>query len=124
MSTSQISCVIIDDEENSIKVLSRFLQEYCPDVKILGTGNNVDTGIEAILEHNPQLVFLDIEMPLGSGFDLLEKIGTHKFHVVFITAYDHYAIQAIKGQAVDYILKPVDIDDLVSAVEKVKKKIK
>ena len=124
MSSSQISCVIIDDEENAIKVLTRFIQEYCPDLKILGTGNNIDSGIEVILEQNPQLVFLDIEMPLGSGFDLLEKVGDREFHVVFITAYDHYAIKAIKEQAIDYILKPVDIDDLINAVEKVKKKIK
>lgn len=124
MSSSTISCVIIDDEENAVRVLSKFLEEYCPDVEILGSAHNIKDGADAIVEHNPQLVFLDIEMPLGSGFDLLEKVGDRKFHVVFITAYDHYAVQAIKEEAVDYVLKPIDIDDLVAAVEKVKKKIK
>lgn len=124
MSSSQITCVLVDDEENATKVLSKFIESYCPDVNLVGIANSMNDGIATIEEHNPQLVFLDIEMPLGTGFDLLEKLGDRKFHVVFVTAYDHYAIQAIKNQAVDYILKPVDIDDLVAAVEKVKKKIK
>lgn len=124
MSTAQISCVIVDDEENAVNVLSKFIENYCPDVNILATANSMNDGIKAIEDNDPQLVFLDIEMPLGTGFDLLEQMGDRKFHVVFITAYDHYAIQAIKNQAVDYILKPVDIDDLINAVEKVKKKIK
>ncbi len=124
MSSSQITCVLVDDEENATKVLSKFIESYCPDVNLVGIANSMNDGIATIEKHNPQLVFLDIEMPLGTGFDLLEKLGDRKFHVVFVTAYDHYAIQAIKNQAVDYILKPVDIDDLVAAVEKVKKKIK
>ena len=124
MSSSKIGCVIVDDEENAIRVLSKFLDGYCPDVEILGTANNIDEGVATIEEHNPQLVFLDIEMPLGSGFDLLERVSDRKFHVIFITAYDHYAINAIKEGAVDYILKPIDIDDLVNSVEKVKKKLK
>ncbi len=124
MSSSQISCVLVDDEENATKVLSKFLASYCPDVDVVEVAHSMDKGIAAIEKHNPQLVFLDIEMPMGTGFDLLEKLGDRKFHVVFVTAYDHYAIQAIKNQAIDYILKPVDIDDLVAAVEKVKKKIK
>ncbi len=124
MSSSQITCVLVDDEENATKVMSKFLESYCPDVNVLAIAHSMEGGIKAIEEHNPQLVFLDIEMPMGTGFDLLEKLGDRKFHVVFVTAYDHYAIQAIKNQAIDYILKPIDIDDLVASVEKVKKKIK
>lgn len=121
--SEQISCVLIDDEPNAVKVLNKFIESYCPTVNVVGTANNIENGITAIEELNPQLVFLDIEMPMGSGFDLLERVGDRKFHVVFITAYDHYAVQAIKNEAVDYILKPVDIDDLVNAVNKVTKKL-
>lgn len=121
--SEQISCVIIDDEPNAVNVLSKFIESYCPTVNVLGTANNIEDGVAAIEEHNPQLVFLDIEMPMGSGFDLLARVEDRKFHVVFITAYDHYAVQAIKNEAVDYILKPVDIDDLVNAVNKVTKKL-
>ncbi|MDE0771772.1 MAG: LytTR family DNA-binding domain-containing protein [Salibacteraceae bacterium] len=124
MSSSQITCVLVDDEENATKVMSKFLESYCPNVDVLAIAHNMENGIKAIEENNPQLVFLDIEMPNGTGFDLLERMGDKRFHVVFVTAYDHYAIQAIKNQAIDYILKPIDIDDLVAAVEKVKKKIK
>lgn len=120
---NQISCVIIDDEPNAIKVLSKFIESYCPSLEVLGTANDIDGGVAVIEDNNPQLVFLDIEMPMGSGFDLLSRLQDRKFHVVFITAYDHYAVQAIKSQAIDYILKPVDIDDLVDAVNKVTKKL-
>ena len=121
--SQSISTVIIDDEINAVNVLTKFLDMYCPEINVMAAAHNVEDGIAAIEANKPQLVFLDIEMPLGSGFDLLEKVGDRKFHVVFITAYDHYAIQAIKNEAIDYVLKPIDIDDLKTAVDKVKAKL-
>jgi two-component system LytT family response regulator len=117
----KIKTVLIDDEPNALEVLKKLIVNYCPELKIYGTGHNLKTGKAAIEQHKPDLVFLDIEMPLGSGFDLLKSLPNRDFHVIFTTAYDQYALKAIKEQALDYILKPIDIDDLTAAVEKVKK---
>ncbi|MCB0484455.1 MAG: response regulator transcription factor [Flavobacteriales bacterium] len=116
-----IKTVLIDDEPNALEVMRKLIENYCPGIIICGTAHNLVTGIEAIQQHKPQLVFLDIEMPLGSGFDLLRELPDRDFHVIFTTAYDQYALKAIKEQAIDYILKPIDIDDLCDAVDKVKK---
>lgn len=117
----RIKTLIIDDEPNALEVLRKLIENYCPDLFICGTAHNFETGQKAIDTHKPDLVFLDIEMPIGSGFDLLESLPDRNFHVIFTTAYDQYALKAIKEQALDYILKPIDIDDLTASVEKVKK---
>ncbi len=115
-----ISSVIIDDEQESRKAVSNILLKYCNDIEILGEADNVASGIRLIKNKQPDLVFLDIQMPDGTGFNLLESFNNINFHVVFITAYDQYAIKAIKFSAVDYILKPIDPQQLIDAVEKVR----
>ncbi len=115
-----IRSVIIDDEPESRVAVSNILTNYCTDVKILGEAFDVASGIKLLKKHLPDVVFLDIQMPDGTGFKLLENFNEINFHVVFITAYDQYAIKAIKFSALDYILKPIDPQQLIDAVEKIK----
>ncbi|MFN7601019.1 MAG: LytR/AlgR family response regulator transcription factor [Bacteroidota bacterium] len=115
-----MKCVIVDDEQDSRQILANYLTKYCPDVEVCGFGQSVETGLEAIRQHQPDLVFLDIEMPYGNCFDLLEQAGNYTFEIVFVTAFGNYAIKALNQSAAYYLLKPVDIDELVKAVEKIK----
>jgi len=117
---NRIKTLIIDDEIDAREALRLALEKYCPDVKILASCAIPEEGIQSIRELQPQLVFLDIQMPHLSGFDLLAEIGEIDFAVIFVTAYNHYAIKAIKFSALDYLLKPIDPDDLVIAVQKAK----
>src|SRR4051812_42014024 len=114
-----IKAIIVDDEELGRTVLTNLIRKYVPDVAIVGEAGSVKDAIKVIGELNPSLVFLDIEMPGGSGFDLLEKIGAPSFSVIFTTAYNQYAVKAFKYSAVDYLLKPINIDELTKAVQKV-----
>src|SRR5688572_6797954 len=116
-----IKAVIVDDEKDSRQILANYLNKYCPDVTVCGFGESVSTGLDAIKKHQPDIVFLDIEMPYGNGFDLLEKCTDFTFETVFVTAFDNYAIQALNQSAAYYLLKPIDIDELIKAVEKIKK---
>lgn len=113
--------IIIDDEESVRKTLGKLLNQYCPNVKILGEASGVESGAKAIKKHHPDLVLLDIKMDDGTGFDLLKKLEPVDFKIIFITAYDQFAIKAIKFSALDYILKPIDPDDLTSAIGKADK---
>ncbi len=115
-----MNAVIIDDEKDSRQILANYLDKYCPDVTVCGFGESVSTGLEIIQNVRPDIVFLDIEMPYGNGFDLLDKLGVVTFETVFVTAFDNYAIQALNQSAAYYLLKPIDIDELVKAVEKIK----
>lgn len=115
-----IRCVIIEDEAKSRETLKGLLNRFCPDVLVVGEGTGVQSGREAIELHHPDLVFLDIEMPDGSGFRLLEKLSDINFEVVFTTAFEQFAIKAIRYAALDYLLKPIVPEELVAAVEKVK----
>lgn len=117
-----IKAIIIDDEEDARKVLSLSLKKFCPEIEILALCESPIEGLEKIGSLKPNLVFLDVQMPNMSGFDVLEKIPKIDFEVIFVTAFDRYAIKAIKFSALDYLLKPIDVDDLISAVEKVKRK--
>jgi len=115
-----IKAVIVDDEEDSRKILANYLAKYCVDVEVCGFGESVATGKEVIKMHNPDVVFLDIEMPFGNGFDLLDSIKEIAFETVFVTAFDHYAIQALNQSAAYYLLKPICIDELINAVNKIR----
>jgi two-component system, LytTR family, response regulator len=114
--------LIIEDEEKSRNMLAGIIQKNCPQLTVVGLAKNVKEGVELIQSLHPELVFLDISMPDGSGFDLLEKVQDQKFELIFATASDQHAIRAIKFSACDYLLKPIDIDELKAAVEKAFKK--
>lgn len=116
-----IKTVIIDDEAEGRNVVSNVLKNYCPEVEILGEADSVSSGFNLIKKTNPDLVFLDIQMPDGTGFSLLEQINEINFHVVFVTAYEQYAIKAFKYSAIDYLLKPIDPQMLIEAVEKIRR---
>ena len=115
---STLSCLIIDDEEDARRYLSMMINEFCPQLNILGEADSVVTGKEAIKNLQPDIVFLDIHMPGGSGFDLLKALGPIDFILIFTTAYDRYAIKAFRFSALDYLLKPVEPDLLVEVIEK------
>ncbi|MBK6626458.1 MAG: response regulator transcription factor [Flavobacteriales bacterium] len=118
-----LNAILIDDEANAREKLGFMLEQYCAaSVKLVAQARNVEEGLAAIAAHRPQLVFLDVEMPGESGFDLLRRVGRPEFEVVFTTAHDHYAIKAIKFAAVDYLLKPIDVDQLREAIARVVEK--
>jgi two-component system LytT family response regulator len=114
-----VRAIIVEDEGRSADVLKSLVEKYCAGVQIVAVAQTVTNAIEAITEHKPSLVFLDVELPDGTGFKVLENTDPDLFEIIFVTAYEHYAIKAIKSCALDYLLKPVDIDELVTAVNKV-----
>jgi two-component system LytT family response regulator len=111
--------IIVDDEPDAVNFIRSIIEEYCPKLEVVGKAHSARDGAKAILAKNPDVVFLDVEMPHGSGFDLLSNFPEKTFDVIFITAFNHYAIKAIKFSAVDYILKPININEFISAVDKV-----
>ncbi len=117
-----IKTLIIEDEQKSREMLAGLIEKNCPGLMVAGLAKNVKEGVEQIQALKPELVFLDISMPDGSGFDLLEQVAGHKFELIFATASDAHAIRAIKYSACDYLLKPIDIDELKAAVDKVVRK--
>jgi len=117
--STQIKTIIVDDESDAVNFISSIIKEYCPKLEIAGTAQSIKDGRKLIIDKSPDLVFLDVEMPHGSGFDLLSYFPEKSFDVIFITAFNHYAIRAIKFSAVDYILKPININEFIQAVDKV-----
>jgi two-component system LytT family response regulator len=117
-----MKAIIIDDEKKSRETIFFLLERYCPNVNVVAQADGYISGMAAIKETNPDVIFLDIQMPDGNGFKLLEDIGNINFDVIFTTAFDQYAIKAIKYSALDYLLKPIAPDDLKAAVDKVEKK--
>ncbi|MBS1765234.1 MAG: response regulator transcription factor [Bacteroidetes bacterium] len=113
-----LQTLIVDDEKRGRELLKMILTTNCPEVKIIGEAANIKEAQQLIVQHEPDLVLLDIEMPGGSGFDLLTKFDEINFEIIFITAFDKYAIKAIKFSAMDYILKPVDEEELVKAIKR------
>jgi two-component system LytT family response regulator len=113
-----IKAIIIDDEPYSCESLATLLERYCPQVKVIDTCHSGLSALQSIKEYEPQLAFLDIEMPQMNGFELLEKLPEVNFQLIFTTSYDQYAIKAIKFSALDYLLKPIDREELQKAVHK------
>ena len=113
-----LTAIIIDDEQKGRIALKQKLHDYCPDVTISGEAENGMEGIKLIETIQPHIVFLDIEMPRMDGFEMLKRLPEKNFHIIFTTAYDQYAIKAIKYSAFDYLLKPIDIEELKSAISK------
>lgn len=119
---SKIRAVIIEDEFKARVVFCSLIEKFCPEIDIVGEAENISNGYELIIKEKPQLVFLDIEMPGGNGFELLSKFENPPFETIFVTSYSHYAIKAIKYSALDYLLKPVMIEELELVVSRYKEK--
>jgi two-component system LytT family response regulator len=117
-----IKAVIVEDEKNSQELLKELVTEYCEGVEVVDIAGNVAEALEIIDVHKPGLIFLDIELPDGDGFQVLEKVPKLNFDVIFTTAYDQYSLKAFKFSATDYLLKPVDIEELQAAVARVVEK--
>ena len=116
--------IIVDDELLVARNLDILLSRYCPNVEIMCIAHSVGEAEAMIREKEPDVIFLDVEMPGGNGFDLLRRFSQIRFGVIFVTAFDHYAVQAIKFSAIDYLLKPIDINELTTAVKKAEEQIK
>ena len=117
-----IRAVIIDDEKNNIDNLAGLLGRHCAEIGIVASANNAEEGKQIIIQHAPELVFLDIQMPGKNGFELLRELSTYEFEIIFVTAFDAFGIQAIKFSAIDYLLKPVNVEELKAAVNRVAEK--
>lgn len=113
-----ISAIIIDDEPGNIDVLKKMVDDFCEGIEIIGTASSVDEGISVIEGLQPDLVFLDIEMPGKNAFDLIDELTPVDFEIIFVTAFEHYALKAFRYSAIDYLLKPLNIGELRIAVEK------
>lgn len=113
----KLTSIIVEDEETSRKILKNYLKKYCPNVEVIGEAENVEEALILIRNNNLDMVFLDVEMPYGNAFDLLDKVGDINFETVFVTAYNHYAMDALNAHASYYLMKPISIDELIKAVD-------
>jgi two-component system, LytTR family, response regulator len=113
-----MKAVIVEDEMHSRETLRNLIEEFCLDVEVAGMAGSVKDAVELIRQVKPQVVFLDIELQVGSGFDVLAQVSDLSFDVIFTTAYEHYAIRAIKFSSLDYLLKPIDLEELQQAIAK------
>jgi len=113
----ELNAIIVEDEKTSRDILKNYLSKYCPKVNLVGEAENIDEALQLIRTHELDLVFLDVEMPYGNAFDLLDKVGDRQFETVFVTAYNQYALDALNAHASYYLLKPISIDKLIDAVD-------
>ena len=118
-----LSVVIVDDEPYCCEILAAMLESDCPDVEVVSICNNASDSLSAIRQYSPDIVFLDVEMPKMNGFEMLEQLSAINFHLIFTTSYNQYALKAIRFSAIDYLLKPIDREELKTAVQKVKERI-
>ena len=118
-----IKSIIIDDETNNQELISNLLKSYVENIQVIAVANSVETAYQAIVEYQPDLIFLDIQMPDGTGFDLLKKFDKINFKIIFVTAHQEYAIEAFKYSALDYLLKPLSPTNLIAAVKKVEESL-
>jgi two-component system LytT family response regulator len=118
-----IEAIIIDDEEDGREALKLVIEKYCPDVTIKAVVDKPEMGLVVIQSLKPQLVFLDVQMPGMSGFELLQKLSPVTFEVIFVSAYDRYAVKAIKFSALDYLVKPIDVDELTHAISRARERL-
>jgi len=118
-----IKSILIEDEDNSRDLLLNLINRYCPDLEIIGIATSVDDAVELINSKKPDLIFLDVEINGGNGFDILNKVDTKKIGIIFTTGYNQFAIKAIKFSAIDYLLKPIDFEELIDAVKKYKESL-
>lgn len=119
-----LKAIIVDDEPRNIRILKNLLLEFCTEVTVTGEAESAEAAVDLIRAGEPDLVFLDIEMPFGNAFDLLDKLMPVNFQVIFVTAFDNYALKAFRYYALDYLLKPVDIEELKTAVKKTAERVK
>ncbi|MFI1771871.1 LytR/AlgR family response regulator transcription factor [Thalassobellus citreus] len=113
----KLTSIIVEDEETSRDILKNYLKKYCPNVHVIGEASNIEEALVLIRNNDLDLVFLDVEMPYGNAFDLLDKVGDVNFETIFVTAYNHYAIDALNAHASYYLMKPISIDELIKAVD-------
>lgn len=118
-----MKAILIDDEISNLENLRTLLEKHCPQIAILATAQNVNDAVDAIEKYSPNVVFLDIQIGDETGFDVLKLLPKRNFEVIFVTAYDQYGIQAVKFAALDYLLKPIDIEELINAVNKAEQKL-
>jgi len=114
-----INAIIVDDEPYCCEVLNTLLKKYCPEINVISSSSSAADAIKNIREQKPELVFLDVEMPIMNGFEMLEQLSSINFHLIFTTSYDQYALKAFRFSALDYLLKPIDREELQAAVQKV-----
>ncbi|WP_282142670.1 LytR/AlgR family response regulator transcription factor [Cellulophaga baltica] len=116
----KLKAILVEDEANSREILRNYLAKYCPDVTLVGEAATIKEGLALIHDNELDLVFLDVEMPFGNAFDLLEQVPERTFETVFVTAYNNYAMDALNNHAAYYLMKPISIDELIKAVDYVK----
>ncbi|WP_299526451.1 LytTR family DNA-binding domain-containing protein [Winogradskyella sp.] len=113
----KLNAILVEDEETSRDILRNYLTKYCPNINIVGEATNVEEALVLIRNNDLDVVFLDVEMPYGNAFDLLDKVGNIDFETIFVTAYNHYAIEALNAHASYYLMKPISIEELIKAVD-------
>jgi len=113
----KLKTILVEDEARSREILRNYIVKYCPNIELIGEASGIEEALGLIKNNELDLVFLDVEMPYGNAFDLLDKVENRTFETIFVTAYDHYAVEALNNQASYYLLKPISIDDLITAVE-------
>ncbi len=112
----KLKAILVEDEANSREILRNYISKYCPDVNLLGEAATIKDGLKLINDLEPDLIFLDVEMPFGNAFDLLEQVQNRTFETIFVTAYNHYAMDALNNHAAYYLMKPINIDELIKGV--------